>query len=100
MREEFHVRLAELLKERKLSQKSFAELANITEAAVSRYLKGERIPRAAALRSMASALGVTTDYLMGGQAEGDSLEIVLTRNVNKLSDEEKKRLIAILSQDL
>lgn len=49
---------------------------------------------------MAATLGVTTDYLMGGQSEVDNLEIVLTRNVNKLSDEEKKRLIAILSQDL
>ena len=37
--------IIELMKQEGLSQKELAEKINVTEASMSRYIKGERIPR-------------------------------------------------------
>ena len=38
-------RMAELLAQQKLTQKELAQRSGITEAAISRYIKGDRAPR-------------------------------------------------------
>lgn len=58
-------RLKYSLKIRKLTQKEFAQRTNITESAMSRYISGERVPRADTLVSICRELGVSADWLLG-----------------------------------
>lgn len=47
------------------SNRSFAEACHVSEVSMSRYLSGERSPKAAAIARMARVLNVSTDYLLG-----------------------------------
>lgn len=93
-------RLAELLVQQKLTQKELAQRSGITEAAISRYIKGDRVPRGVNLAKIADALGTTTDYLLGQDTfEGDEKKLVKTliaRNASKMTQEERMELIRIL----
>ena len=62
---ELSEKLITLLNERKLTQKQAAVAIGITEAAMSRYLKGLREPKINVIASLAQFLGTSTDYLVG-----------------------------------
>ena len=101
MERTFSGRLADLIKSKQLSQKKLAEMAGVTEAAMSHYLKGDRFPRASVLSRIADALGTTSDYLMNGVASDTSTEILqakrlIARNANQMSREEKMEIVGIL----
>lgn len=58
--------LYNLLKQRGITQRMLAEMAHTTEATISRYLSdARRMPRADLIISIAEALNVSTDYLLG-----------------------------------
>jgi len=57
--------LHDLLNQRGINQKMLAEMSNTTEATISRYLTSDRTPRIALVISIAQALNVSTDYLLG-----------------------------------
>ena len=57
--------LDSILKSRGITQRVFAEQLNTTEATVSRYCSGARIPDIASLVKIAGMLNVTVDYLLG-----------------------------------
>lgn len=58
--------LYNLLKQKGISQRMLAEMANTTEATISRYLtNARRMPRADLIVAIANALNVSTDYLLG-----------------------------------
>nr|DAY64587.1 MAG TPA: helix-turn-helix domain protein [Caudoviricetes sp.] len=58
--------LYNLLKQKGISQRMLAEMANTTEATISRYLtNARRMPRADLVIAIAEALNVSTDYLLG-----------------------------------
>lgn len=104
MKNAFCDRLAEQLKKRGLTQKELSIRAGVTEAAVSHYLKGDRMPRASVLARIAEVLGITTDYLVGGDAQDAESEVLyaqrlIARNVHQMSKEEKMRIINILMSD-
>lgn len=62
----FSVILYNLLKQRGISQRMLAEMAHTTEATISRYLgDAKRMPRIDLVISIAEALNVSTDYLLG-----------------------------------
>ncbi len=94
-------RLGQLLQEQHMNQKQFAEKAGITEAALSYYIKGTRVPRSTVLAKMASLLGTTADYLLGGE-EGivaDDIACVrrlIARNANQMTMDQKRELIDLL----
>ena len=48
-----------------ISQKYLAEQIGVTEVTMSRYINGQRMPKAPILSKIAEALGVTIDWLMG-----------------------------------
>lgn len=50
---------------RNLTQKELAEMLNITESAISRYMNGSRMPNCVTLVKMAEEFNCTTDYLLG-----------------------------------
>ena len=61
----FSERLTILMKSKGFTQKEFATKANITESAMSYYVKGLRTPSGEVLARIAKALDTTTDYLLG-----------------------------------
>lgn len=99
--ETFSGRLSQLLKARHMTQKELAEKAEVTEAAMSHYLKGDRTPRSSILARIANALGTTSDFLMEGipQEHDDEIKTVkklIARNIEQMSKEEKAEIISIL----
>ena len=104
MGDTFSTRLMELIKARNISQKVLAMKAEVTEAAISHYLKGDRFPRAKVLARIAEALNSTSDYLMNGTSADSSEDIkqatrLIARNVFQMSKEEKMNIINILLSD-
>lgn len=64
-------RIVILLRKRGLTQKELAEKTKISEATLSRYIHGDRQPRANNIANIANALQTTTDYLLGGENQND-----------------------------
>lgn len=92
-------KILKLLKHQGMTQKQFADRLNTTEATISRYVSGERAPKADMIANMATVLNTTSDYLLG--IENDSFDFprvkrVLTRNATKMTESEKRELINAL----
>ena len=92
-----------LLENQGMTQKELAEKANVTQAAVSHYIKGDRAPRGAILLNIANTLNVSTDYLLSIEDSdndcSDEIESsyrLLARNSNKLTFEQKQRFLKLL----
>lgn len=58
-------RILKLLNEKNLTQKELAKIAGTTEVTIGRYVNDKREPSATMLASIANALNVSTDYLLG-----------------------------------
>lgn len=94
-------KIKELMANQKMNQKQLSQKSGITEASVSRYLKGDRKARMDIIINFAKALGVTTEYLL---EEDNDLKLnsyteiatAIARNGKNLSPEEKNKLIALI----
>ncbi len=85
--------------ESKYTQKQIAMLCHTTEASLSRYMSGDRIPKPEILANLATALHTTTDYLLGKENKfKDYAEIkaLVARSKEFWSSEQKKELSDIL----
>lgn len=69
MPENFNSRLRSLIERKGLKQKEISELTGISEGAMSNYMVN-RIPKADQLFRLASALGVSMEFLLTGQGPG------------------------------
>lgn len=69
-------KLAALLKERGMSQKELAEAACLTPASVSRYVNGEREPRAHTVAALADVLGVKPLDIIGTYDEQEMVTAI------------------------
>ena len=103
-RNKFSIRLEEMLKARNMTQKELAKKAEVTEAAMSHYVKGDRTPRYSVLARIAMALDTTSEYLMEGVPQNYVDEIgyakrLIARNVNQMSNAEKREILSILLGD-
>lgn len=103
-RNKLSVRMEELLKSRGITQKELARRAGVTEAAISHYIKGDRTPRSSVLSRIAIVLSTTSDYLMEGIPQNYASEIgyakrLIARNVNQMTNAEKKEILSILLSD-
>ena len=104
---EFGEKLESTLKEQGMTQKELAEKANITESAVSHYVKGDREPRGATIGVIAGVLGVTAGFLLGAsvaspssdkaQQTFDELKASVKKNKSSLSESQRFELIRLLS---
>ena len=97
----FNCRLEQLIKERNMTQKELANKAEVTEAAISHYIKGDRIPRSSVLARIAMALDTTSEYLMEGTPINSIDELgfakrLIARNVDHMTLDEKREIINIL----
>lgn len=99
MSKAFGERLLGTLIKRNMTQKELAQKINITEATLSRYISGDREPKADVLANIATALHTTSDYLLGIENDGYSfskIERFLARNAAALTKEEKSALVSAL----
>lgn len=96
--------LYNLLKQKGISQRMLAEMANTTEATISRYLtNARRMPRADLVIAIAEALNVSTDYLLGltSNPARQSLSAEneeLLRCYSYASDNDRKVIWAVLDK--
>lgn len=97
----FGQRLEQLLNERRMTQKDLAQKAGVTEAAMSHYIKGDRIPRSSVLARIANALNTSSEFLMEGIPQNHLAEIglakrLIARNVSQMSPSQKREIVSIL----
>ena len=58
-------RLKTTLRKRRLTQSQLSDATGITQAVISHYIKGTRMPTLRNLVKIADVLNVSTDYLLG-----------------------------------
>lgn len=58
-------RILKLLNDKNLTQKELSKIVGTTEVSIGRYINDKREPSATMLASIANALNVSTDYLLG-----------------------------------
>ena len=93
-------RLMYMMKQKDVTQRELAEMSGVTEAAMSRYMRGERQPRAEVVANMATALGVTSDYLLGRKEDMSELAQatrLVARNVSEIPENVRLELIRLLA---
>lgn len=99
MSKAFGERLLSQLQKRGMTQKELAERINTTEATLSRYVSGDREPKADVLANIATALHTTSDYLLGIEKEDfdfPKVERLLARNSPSMTEKQKRALISAL----
>ena len=100
MKKEIGNRISYLLIKNGITQKELADRINVSESVVSRYISGEREPKANVLANIATALRTTSDYLLGIE-ENDNfsqsrIKRMIARNADNMTVEEKRELINAL----
>lgn len=58
-------KIKELRKEKKLTQEELAEKINVTKLTISRWERGERVPKSDKAQQLADFLGVSVAYMLG-----------------------------------
>lgn len=102
MSKKFGERLLNALQKSHMTQKELAETIDITEATLSRYVSGDREPKADVLANIATALHTTSDYLLGiddSEFDFPSVERLLARNAHAMTKKEKSALISALFEE-
>jgi transcriptional regulator with XRE-family HTH domain len=61
---EFADNLKRVAKQREMTQRKLAEMCDVTEATMSRYFNGQRVPNAIAILKMSNALNVSPSELI------------------------------------
>lgn len=93
-------RIQRLLDEKGITRREFSAMTGLTEAAISRYITGQREPKSVTLSIIANALGVSMDELLGTRCEDptrlDDAVRLVARNANEITPEQKKRLVDAL----
>lgn len=103
MTKELGERMLKLMQQQGRTQKQVAKLIGTTEATMSRYVSGDREPKADTLSDIATALHTTSDYLLGRESEQNDLNAAYTlvaRNASQLTPEQKRSILeALFSPD-
>ncbi|AHA75302.1 MULTISPECIES: helix-turn-helix domain-containing protein [Bacillus] len=100
------VRIKEMRKETKLSQKQLGEKANVTESFISKIESGAKKPSIEVISKLAEILGVSVDYLLG-HSDHKSLDkeksqkvakdvAELMERINRLSPEKRQAIINLI----
>ena len=87
-------RIREGLTARGMTAAELARKSGVDKGAISRYLKGDFIPKQFAIGKMAKALNVSPAWLMGYDVTMEGEEVQPQIEVDRLSPENKARLMA------
>ena len=96
MGKDLGMRIAEALQNSGMSQKDLAQRIGTTEAAISRYVTGDRAPM---LANIATALHTTSDFLLGienDEFDHPRIRRMIARNAATMTEKEKRELINAL----
>ncbi len=87
-------RINEALMVRNMTRNELADKSGINKGTISRYLRGETIPRSLAIGRIAKALNVNPTWILGYDVpmEGDSMPIEI--NVELLTTTNQQKLLA------
>ena len=100
-------KIAELRKEKRMTQTSLAMRLNVTQNMISFYESGKNEPSISTLIKMSEVFGVSVDYIIGNSAvpyradsilndKSSSLEAELLRLFGCLDNNEKQQAIGVL----
>jgi Predicted transcriptional regulators len=93
--EDIRERIKKALEVRGMMPVDLARKSGINKGSISKYLKGDVIPKQSAIGAMAEALHVLPSWLMGYDVPMEAVTPeVTTIDISKLSEENKKRLEA------
>ena len=99
-------RIAGLLMEQGKTQRELAKQVGTTGASISRYIKGDRVPKGTIIANIAKALHTTTDYLLGNEKDSNDPELeynytqrAIARNANRWSKKQKLDLVNALFEN-
>ena len=98
-------RIAGSLRNQNMTQKELAMRIGVTETVISRYISGDREPKPEVLANIATALQVTSDYLLGTEQEGDidsdypKIVRLIARNAAAMTAEQKRNIITALLEE-
>ena len=99
----FQERVKELMIRENINQKELSKRTGISEASLSRYLKGTTQPRMDVLINIANAFKVDVNTLteptqaqLSGDAAFEEAYSLVTRNRSKLTEEQKRKIIMAL----
>lgn len=99
-------RIAGLLMEQGKTKRELAKQVGAAEASISRYIKGDRVPKATILANISKALHTTTDYLLGNEKDSNDPELeynytqrAIARNANRWSKKQKLGLVNALFEN-
>ena len=85
--------------QKKMSQADLASAANVHQKNISKYEGGGVVPSALILKEMARALGVSADYLLGGDQDDIIKDTELMKHfkdIDKMPDDLKSALITVI----
>ena len=91
-------KIIKLLKQNNMTQKDLSKVTGITESAISRYVKGDRLPRGENLIKLAQALKTAPELLIN--EDMNYVEIIkelIARNAKNFTDNEKLDIIMVLA---
>ncbi len=99
----FQERVKELMIRENINQKELSKKSGVSEASLSRYLKGTTQPRMDVLINIANVFGVDVNTLaeptqaqLSGDDAFEQTYSLVTRNKTKLTDEQKRKIIKAL----
>ena len=87
-----------LRKEKGWSQGDLAKQSGVSREMIGKYERGEAVPSNEAAKKIASALGVTLDYLAGeaSSAAFDRRTVERIQDIEQLDEGEKQHVFALL----
>ena len=94
-------RIRSALRFRGITQRELADRVGLTEAAISRYVTGGRVPAPKYLSRISRALDIPYDHLLHGSPEIGRSEIedaliLIRRNLPYLTNEDRREFVEIL----
>lgn len=87
-------RITEALTIKGWTASDLSKRSGISKGQISRYLHGQIIPKQSKIAAMANALGVSPAWLLGYDVEMTGEQLVPEIELDKLSDENKTRILA------
>ncbi len=97
---EWNEKVVVLMKQKGINQKQLSKLSGISESSLSRYIRGEIMPRMDIIVNVAKALQVETEFFLDenekGQTAYNAIATAIARKGGELTAEEKNKLIALI----
>ncbi|MBW8034408.1 MAG: helix-turn-helix transcriptional regulator [Planctomycetes bacterium] len=95
----FGIRLRDTRRTKNLTQEKLAEATGLSQAAISQFEKGERVPTPSTTDKLAKFLGVERELLVGHEEVAGQAKILM-RNLKELSPESRREITKIVEKYL